>query len=541
MRPSDLLVRVEGAFDSLRGRGSRFDIARTRQMEMRAAYTGALFNRLNSDWIVMPLQSDQELITDLKLLRTRTRDLGRNNPFAVKFMQMLEDNVIGPTGIGMRAQLPDGQGGLATTQNRKLMDAWAFFSDSVTTDGRSSLVDYCQMAVQSLAQDGEIFAEKRIGRQYEYGLAINTVDPDLVDELYNVARNEWNSSNEVRLSIEVDNEMRRVAYHCYREPSVYGQLSRQRYAIPADAMIHLGRARRINQTRYVPWFHPVMGAMKELDGLGEAELVASRLAASKMGWIQMDESAGPMPGEINSTGSRTPIPMEATPGSISIMPKGYSFQGWDPQHPTTAFASFHAAIIRKIAAGLGVSYTSLANDPGDANYSSSRTALQMEQRFWRKLQQFFVRKFMVDLFREFLRTAPLTGNLDLGFGMSDPKKVLPFIAWETPGWEWIDPKNDVEAAVLAIQNNLDSPQRVVGARGLDFERDIINPKKEAQRLISEAGLDPAPTAAPGVGSPANGDTQTDPKGAVSADSAKDAPPVAPSRNGTAKPKSRIPA
>ena len=538
MRPSDLLIRVEGAFDTLAGRPTRQQRVSDRERELRAAYTGAIFNRLNSDWIVMPLQSDQELVTDLKVLRTRTRDLARNNPFAVKFLQVLEDNVIGPTGIGMRAQLPDGQGGLATTQNRKIMDAWAFFSDSVTTDGRLPLVDYCQLAIKSLGGDGELFAHKRIDRKYEFGLALETIDPDLVDEQYNVARNDWNGSNEIRLSIEVDADMRRVAYHCYREPSVHGQLSRRRYVLPADAVTHLGRASRINQTRYVPWFHPVMDAMKMLDGLGEAELVASRLAASKMGWIQMDENAGPMPGEISASGQRAAIPMEATPGSISIMPKGYTFQGWDPQHPTTAFASFHAAIIRKIASGLGLSYTTLANDPGDANYSSSRTALQMEQRFWRKLQQFFIRQFMNDLFLEFLRTAPLTGNLDLGYGMDDPKKILRHIVWETPGWEWIDPRNDVDAAVLAIQNNLDSPQRIVGARGLDFERDVIGPKKEAQRLIREAGLDPAP--APGEGTPPHADTQPNGTDPGSVRDGAGAPPVAPpSKNGTAKPKSRI--
>jgi lambda family phage portal protein len=488
VKPSQLLGRFESAFEVLTGRPT----AEQRELQqMRSAYAGAVFNRLNSDWIVAPLASDQELISDLKVLRTRARDLGRNNPFAVRMLELGDENVVGPTGIGLRGRMNDGDGNLVKGVNQRLKDGWDRFGDSVSRDGRFGLADFTQLAVQNWIQDGEVFVRMHIGREYRFGLALEFIDPDLVDETFNMPRSMLRGGNEVRLSVEVDQQSRRVGYWCYEEPILYGQSGRHKYFVPANEMIHLGRSRRVNQTRFVTWFHPVMDAMRMLDGLVEAELVASRASAAKMGFA-VSKDGRPL-GEKNPDGTRAPIPMEASPGSIAVMPPGYEFQGWDPQHPTTAFGTFHASMIRRIAAGLNISYTSLANDPGDANYSSSRSALQMEQRFWRKTQQFFCRQFMQRLLDEFLRTATLTGEIDLP--VESAFDQLRRVAWETPGWEWIDPKSDVEAAILAISNNLDSHQRILGGRGLDFEDDVLAQRKQAQELIDAAGLAPAPLPA----------------------------------------------
>lgn len=516
MKLSDVGARFGAAWDALRGRS----------LDLRGAYAGAQMNRLFNDWVTSALPSDQELITDLRLLRSRSRSLGRDNPFAVRFLDLMQENVIGPAGIDIRPQLKDESGRPDRVVNRRLHDAWLDFTDRVSIDQRDAMADFCMTGALSLAQDGELFVRKHVGRQHRHGLALQFVDPELVDESYNVQRDPQRGTNEIRLSVEVDRWARRVAYHCYEEPSVWGSYNRgSRFAVPADEMLHVGRSRRIHQTRYVPWFHPVMGALKMLDGLVEAELVASRTAAAKMGWA-IQKGDGPPLGTRNAQGGRDPVPMDAQPGLIGVMPKGWEFQGWDPQHPTTAFATFHAAMIRRVAAGLCISYTSLANDPGDANYSSSRSAILMEQRFWRKIQQLWVRQVMQPIYDEWLRTALLTGDLDLGFAITDAGFArLRRVHWEVPGWDWIDPEAEVQAAVLAIDNHLDSHQRIAGARGLDWEDDVVTPQQEAAAMLREAGLAPAPADAPG-----DADTPTSRTNGQSASSTRSARP-APSRNG----------
>lgn len=518
MRFSELALRLENAVDAMRGR------------QVRSAYHGAVFNRLNSDWIVAPLPADHELITDLRVLRTRCRDLVRNNPIAMRYVALVEENTIGPFGITLQGQIKDGQGGLLKEQNRRLQDAWFEFCEEVTIDGKHSMVDYCHLLTQALPADGEQFVRIHRGAQYPFGLALETIDPDLVDELYNIERDEYRGTNEVRLSVEIEKSGRPVGYHCYEEPYFIGMSGRHRYFVPADDMIHLGRPRRANQTRYVPWFHPVMDAMQMLDGLVEAELVASRAAAAKMGWLVQKGDGASTLGTKSEDGTRKPVPMQATPGSIAIAPPGWEFQGWDPQHPNTAFEAFHGSMVRRIASGLFVSYASLANDAGDANYSSERVALLAERRFWRTTQHRFIRNFMQRVFDQFLLMAPLMGKLDLGYGI-DAERAR-YVRWIPPGFDWIDPNSEGQAWVMAINNHLDSPQRICAERGLDYEEDVIAQLKEAKRIAEAAGLDPV--VIPGASTPPQADTQPSPTKAGSDPSGGSA-----GTNGNGKPTNRI--
>jgi lambda family phage portal protein len=492
MRPSEIATRFEAAWDAFRGH------------QTRNAYIGAEMSRLNGDWIVAPLTSDRELINDLPRLRTRCRDLARNNPLATRFTSLCEENMIGPNGIAMQGKIKTGTDANKTA-NDLLEYHWQRYCESVTVDGRFSMVDLCHLLARSVPTDGEIFIRKRIGRQYPYGLGLELIDPDLLNEGFNMGPDRWRGRGEVRLSVEVDQDGRRIGYWISPQPDSSGYPIIPRYFVAAREIIHLGCAQRINQTRFVPWFHPVMGEIKMLDGLAEAELVASRAAAAKMMWLVNKEGGGTF-GTKDKDGNKTSIPMEATPGGIGIAPPGYDIASFDPQHPTTAFGVFHDSIVRRISAGLGISFTALANNPGDANFSAGRDERQREQRFWRKKQGWFVRGFLQNVFEEWLGTAALTGMFDLGYGVDPEQASHPL--WLTPGWDYVAPKEDAEAAILLINNNLDTPQRILGERGRDWESEVVEPLKEAKRILKAAGLEvvqPAPTAGfpPRAGTPTN--------------------------------------
>jgi lambda family phage portal protein len=501
--------RFNEAWAGFRGR------TRERLAEVqRGVYQGAMNSRLTLDWITMSQPSDQELIADLRSLRGRSRDLARNNGYAARIFSLGEENVIGPTGIQMKGQIRNRQGDLDKDRNEILQDAWTEWSDCVSLDGRMGMVDFCQLAFASLMQDGEIFVQKHIGPQYPHGFALQLIDPELVDEQYN--RPAAGGQDEIRLSVQVDSVGRRVGYWIRPEPYSTWTMSLNPYFVPADQIIHIGRSRRINQTRFVPWLAPVMEALKFLGGLEEAELISSRAAAAKGGvWTQKE---GANIGEKGKSGQSYTIPQEILPGSQTVGPPGYDFHTFDPQHPNTAFAAFHSKILRGIAAGVGISYTALANDPADANYSSSRTALQLERDFWKKIQYWWIRSFMQPVFDEWLHVSQLTGDLALDFTAPDHSK-LRRVLWVPRGYDWIAPKEDVEAAILAIDNHLDSQARILASRGLD-EGVVLEQLEEHMQSAKEAGLPPVPSqkVAP---SPVGG---TPPKETVPSPKETDAPP-----------------
>ncbi|MBL8908032.1 MAG: phage portal protein, partial [Rhizobiales bacterium] len=67
--------------------------------------------------------------------------------------------------------------------------------------------------------------------------------------------------------------------------------------------------------------------------------------------------------------------------------------------------------------------------------------------------------------------------------------------WLPPAWPWVDPKSDIEAAVLAMQNNLRSRADIVAESGYDVEeldREIAADRQRAERL----GIAPQPAAQP---------------------------------------------
>ena len=88
------------------------------------------------------------------------------------------------------------------------------------------------------------------------------IDADQVDHLF--TRAPGNGGDEIRLGVEVDSWGRPTAYYVNPgHPSDFGgSLLRQR--IPADQIVHTFDPLRVNQTRGLTWFHPVMMALKTI-------------------------------------------------------------------------------------------------------------------------------------------------------------------------------------------------------------------------------------------------------------------------------------
>lgn len=87
------------------------------------------------------------------------------------------------------------------------------------------------------------------------------------------------------MGVEMDANGRRRAYHFWkRHPTERG--TRELVRIPAGEIIHHYVRHRPGQTRGYALLAPVLTTVKMVDGLTEAELVASRLAAAKMGFIR---------------------------------------------------------------------------------------------------------------------------------------------------------------------------------------------------------------------------------------------------------------
>lgn len=475
-RRTPLLKRLGRAWEELLGTAGGTSV-----------YKGAEGSRLTSDWTPTLLSPDDETRWTATRLRARGRDLARNNAYARQYLNLLAVNVIGPHGVSHEATVRDNSGKLNTLINERIEDAWEAWSLSPTLDGRLSRVAFEQQLIQGVARDGEVLVRLWRGGGGDFpgnpfGLALEAIDPDLLDERY--SRQAGDGTNEIRMGIEVDTHGRPLAYHLWDRP--LGTLSngsaRKRTRVPADEIIHLYTQERPNQTRGVTWFAPIMLPIRMLAGYTEAELVAARTAASKMGFFVKKDGEG---GGFSPDDTTRSMEMDANPGTFEFAPDGYGFESWNPDHPNTAFGNFVKAALREVATGLCIDYNTLANDLENVNYSSMRSGLLISRDVWRSKQQWWIDAFERRVYQEWLNMALLNGAMVLG-----PRDARKFFSarWTPRGWPWVDPLKDVQAALIAIGSGLGSRTAYLAEQGIDLE-DTLEDLADEQDMADELGID----------------------------------------------------
>jgi lambda family phage portal protein len=260
---------------------------RTQATADMTSFRGAGQNRLNMDWAIRILSADQEIRSSLMAMRARSRELANNNDYAARFLNKAKQNVIGPNGIGMEIDLEPVFPG-AEKYNDVIEEAWERFCESPCTDGQMTMVDLLQLWLTSMLCDGETFLRKVKGYPHNpFQFAVQFLDPDMIDANYQM-RQQTDASGkvigEIRMGVELDEWRRRIAYYVFEgHPSEFA--SRKRLRVPAEQVEHAYVFKRINQTRGIPWMASAMSRLNMLRGYEEAELVAARIAACKMGII----------------------------------------------------------------------------------------------------------------------------------------------------------------------------------------------------------------------------------------------------------------
>jgi lambda family phage portal protein len=473
----------------------------TSDKAIRTAFAAAAQTRLNADWITSSLSADLELRGGLRKMRQRSRNLANDNDYAERFLKLIVNNVLGANGIGLQAKNVGNKDKLKDDVNAAIELSWGEWGTkkNCAINGRMSWQDVQDLYIRSLVIDGEVFIQKIRGySKSKHKFAIQFVDPDQVDVNLNKRPSQTGSiigtngtvittTNEIKMGVEIDSDQRVVAYYVIQgHPSEVGRRTYLR--VLAQDMLHSFMFRRINQNRGVPWMHTAMLRMGMLSKYEEAELIAARVGASKMGFIT-SKTGDEYTGEKTESGD---LEMTVEPGGIEQLPEGMDFKPWDPNHPNAGFKDFVKTMIRAMAAGLGINYNSLANDLEATNFSSLRAGTLEEREFYKWIQRFMIQNFCQEIFDEWLPMAMLSGALAIPG--ADPEKFNT-IKWRPRGWPWVDPFKDAQASVLLLENNLTTLEEIAAEEGKDWEEMLLQRKKEFDK-IKELGLEPIAQPAP---------------------------------------------
>lgn len=475
--------------------------------QIRTAWEGARVDNLVSGWLTSTVPINQQLETALRSLRARSRQLAKNDPYVVRFLQLARQNTIGSSGLDFRSTVKRANGNPSKNERDAINSAWAeaIQPGVLCAKEKFSFNDFCNLASDQLGYDGEVIIIEQPGGPF--GVQFRFIDPELLDVNFN---EEKVGRPRVRMGIETNKAGKVVAYHLHStdatHASYYTRDGRGYIRVDASQIIHAFRTEYVDQLRGFPPTAAAMLRLRMLNGYEEAELVGARGGASMMGFVIRGESGKGFEGEgtivssdepgsgeanlIAQSGSSQSPTIEAEAGSFHYLEHGADVKTFDPNHPSGAYQQFIKTVLRGIAAGLGVSYNTLANDLEGVNFSSIRAGVLEDREAWKARQEFIIQNIASNIFGRWLRAALLRRKIKLPRGLAlNPADVGRLRAHTFQGrrWPWVDPQKDMTANKTAVDEGFRSRSDVIRESGRD-PMEVFEEIAEENKLLEEMGI-----------------------------------------------------
>lgn len=432
----------------------------------KRAYDGAKTGRRTSGWVSASNSANVEITSSLNLLRNRSRELVRNNPYAAKVMRVLCTNYIG---IGITANIKD-------KKAAKLFKQWIRECDA---DGHSDFYGLQRLIAGTESESGECLIRFRYRKESDglsVPLQLQVLEPDYLDshKFEDLPGGGW-----IQHGIEYNGIGQRVAYWLYQQhpgdisPKLQGL---QSYRVLAEDIIHFYDKTRPGQSRGVPVLAPSMLTANDLDDYLEATLVRKGAEACISAFVKtedQDRSIG-----IDTTDQDNNKIEELSPGMVQYLNSGEEITFSNPS-TSSGDVGYTNDRLHAIAVGAGVTYEQMTGDLSQVNYSSIRAGtldFRREVEQWQWLN--FIPIVCDRVMRKFFDLAVITGKIRT----SDIE-----VEWTTPRFDWVDPVKDVQGEGMEMALRLKTWSEAVRGRGYDPDK-IFEELVEEKKKFDEAGI-----------------------------------------------------
>ena len=481
----------------------------------KRSYAGAQWDRLTEDFLSPLTTGDAEMKTRLRTLRGRARELERNEPYTRRFLSRLEDNIYDHHGITFNSLAGNWMRDPKTKKTVfRIDDEDAAVIEAAYTKWRKNpfvtndmtMNEGGRLALRCTARDGDTLIRFIVDPSInEFGFALQLFEGDIIDDMRNELTRGANGKGieaQVRMGVEVDEYMKAIAYWMLKEYPGDQQwwhaegFWSERY--DASGFIHPYKKTRITQVRDTTWLCGIMRDLKMLDGYDEAAIVAARTGAAKMGFFtRAFEAPGPGYQGENADGQRS---MDAEAGLIEDLSgtPGMDFKAWDPAYPHEQYEPFIKTRLRRIGAGLDMSYYAIANDLTEVNFSSIRAGLLEDRERFKAQQSWWISRFEQPIFLRWLEISLLNGSLK----SPASGQTLPFSKlnkfqehrFRPRRWPWVDPEKDANASKIAVDNRFKSRSQVIEETSEATFEEVIREQGAEQELAESEGVELPPAA-----------------------------------------------
>lgn len=340
--------------------------------------------------------------------------------------------------------------------------------------------------------------ERRSPGRAQYATAIRLIDPDRLGN-----PNGEPESRTLRGGVALDDEGAPIGYWIRdahpgdwvmaAEASTWTYVPREtEWGRPV--CLHGAIFDRPDMQRGVPPMSPVIEALRMQDVYERGEAGAAILNAMFAAVLQTPLASDPDLAAEMLGGEKTPEGFDLTLNGLRVpqLPAGVELKFINAARPVApAFAQFEETVLRRVAAGMGISYEQVSRDYSKTNYSSARAALNQAWRFLYGLSEFTASTFADHCYALWLEEAIDRGEIELPSGTPDFYEArAAWIAcqWIGPGRGLIDPTKELQAAQMGIDIGVSTLQEQAALLGKDW-RDVLEQRRLEHKAMKELGLE----------------------------------------------------
>lgn len=319
-----------------------------------AAYHGDVPDRKRS-LIYAPLRSAKFDIcaSSRRQLQEKSREFERKTAIVNRMADLWETYTVG-------CGIPVYPMSSLEAFNKAASAEWAIWSRYPDLISKQPFGTLCSLVSRAWFVDGEVFVVRAAGESGRMRLQL--IEADRVETPPDLAANEGTSIID---GVEVNRLMRPTGYWIRTSDDIARVKHRR---VSADDVIHVFEPSRAGQYRGIPWVHPVVNDIIDLEDLQELEMLACKDAAELSNILKTEtgevSSSGlyknrfqitdTNSGNATTTETRAEYIQKALGGRTAVLRVNEQLEQHRSERPGPAVMAFWKSLEEKICAGVGI-------------------------------------------------------------------------------------------------------------------------------------------------------------------------------------------
>jgi capsid protein len=264
--------------------------------------------------------------------------------------------------------------------------------------------------------------------------------------------------------------------------------------------LHVFDKERPGQSRGVPDLAAIIEPLKQLGRYTDAEITAAVVAGMFTVFVKSQHSTNlqPMQPTGQSGASEGDEDYKLMSGGIVGLLPGEDVIAPNPGRPNDAFDPFVQAIMVQIGMALELPYELLVKR-FTSSYSAARAAVNEAWKYFVTMRSLIADTWCQPVYEAVIEEAVLKGRIAAPGFLQDPaiRRAYLGATWIGPGRGQINEVQEVEAAVMRIDNSLSTKsQETAALNGGDYEANVRTRRREIE---AEEDIAPKPKDDPDAG------------------------------------------